>query len=102
MPAISKSACYNAGRNDAKAGRPRNSKGYAEPQRYHDAYSKTVKAMMKKGLDTAMITSRRNPMAVCAATGVQKPERSMGAYDVANDEFFVTGAAMDAWHGVTP
>ena len=97
----SKSACYNAGRSDALAGRPSNPEGSVDKKKYKWGYN-AAKKRMKNAVDTQKAKIRQcNPIATCVATGYRGREKSMGAYDWANDEFFVTPEAMDEYHGVT-
>ena len=100
MPTTSKSASYNAGKSDALAGKPKNPKGHIDQAKYCTGYSNTIGCAKRyaTAAKTKKLTS--NPLAVCAATGVNTNEMYMGAYDSANDEFFVSPAVMDAHHGV--
>ena len=100
MATLSKSESYNAGRQDAIAGKPRNWTGHVNRTKYSSGYNNAASTMRATQEAKRDEKSRNNPMAVCAATGVKKPEMSMGAYDSANDEFFLSPAVMDAHHGV--
>ena len=103
MPAPSKNPAYIAGRADFENQRPRSTKRFAtatQKQRYLDGYHK-AEIRAQKEIDKGKPREHpTNPLAVCAATGVRTNEMYMGAYDPANDQFFVTPEVMDRHHEI--
>jgi len=103
MSSISRNPAYIAGKNEFLDGNPSDAKDWEtnkQKQAYWDGYTKARVRAEKFANRYKQKETPPNPVVTCAATGKPGREKTMGAYDVANNVFFVSGDVMDSFHGI--